>query len=373
MPEMRIFPGIQKLNHTVLICLSSHGFGHLGQVTPVVHELHSRFPDMRLIIRSRLPEFKLREKLGEDILIQRSDSDIGMIQKDALNIDMDLTQEKYRNFHRRWNTLLEEEKKDIGNLKPDIALVNIPYLCLAAVHELGIPSIAFSSLNWAEIYQYFFHHLEEAPGIVRQMLDAYNQAESFLQPVPAMNMPEITNGIGIDPVAQTGTNIRKILKEQIGLKSSEILVLVSMGGMDLKPPCNDWPRFPDVRFLVPESWKSAHPDTVPLEVLGHPFSDLMASADLLICKPGYGSFVEAACNRMPVLYLPRQRWPESSALIDWFTQYQPAAEISTPQFERGSFKHQLHTAFERRRENKLVPGGAAQVANAIAQLLQRTP
>ncbi len=45
--------------------------------------------------------------------------------------------------------------------------------------------------------------------------------------------------------------------------------------------------------------------------------ELLASADLVITKPGYGTFVEAACHGVPVLYLERPDWPEAPALCDW--------------------------------------------------------
>ena len=41
------------------------------------------------------------------------------------------------------------------------------------------------------------------------------------------------------------------------------------------------------------------------------FADLLASSDALLCKPGYGSFVEAASCGVPVLYVARPDWPES--------------------------------------------------------------
>ena len=55
------------MSHRILVALSSHGFGHLGQTAPVIDALRRRQPQVRFVVRSRLPEFKLREKLGDDI------------------------------------------------------------------------------------------------------------------------------------------------------------------------------------------------------------------------------------------------------------------------------------------------------------------
>ena len=71
----------------------------------------------------------------------------------------------------------------------------------------------------------------------------------------------------------------------------------------------------------------AHPDAVVLESLPLNFSDLLASSDVLLCKPGYGSFAEAACSGIPALYVNRPDWPEAPALIEWLQQTACAAKF----------------------------------------------
>ena len=48
-----------------------------------------------------------------------------------------------------------------------------------------------------------------------------------------------------------------------------------------------------------------------------PFIDLLRSSDILLTKPGYGAFAEAACNGKPVLYVERDNWPETPYLVEW--------------------------------------------------------
>lgn len=47
------------------------------------------------------------------------------------------------------------------------------------------------------------------------------------------------------------------------------------------------------------------------------FPDLLRSVDVVLTKPGYGTFTEAACNGAAVLYLRRDDWPEQDCLIEW--------------------------------------------------------
>ena len=74
-------------------------------------------------------------------------------------------------------------------------------------------------------------------------------------------------------------------------------MLVSMGGIASRLPIERWPRIGGVRWLVEQSWQVGHPDAIVLESLPMNFSDLLASSDALVCKPGYGSFVEAGLRR----------------------------------------------------------------------------
>jgi hypothetical protein len=101
-----------------------------------------------------------------------------------------------------------------------------------------------------------------------------------------------------------------------------------MGGINSRLPVERWHRTDGVKWLVPQDWGVQHPDAIALETLQMSFGDLLASCDALLCKPGYGSFVEAACSGIPVLYINRPDWPESPALVGWLPQYVACREVS---------------------------------------------
>jgi len=83
---------------------------------------------------------------------------------------------------------------------------NISYLTLAAAKTIDLPSVAFCSLNWAEIYRGYFDHRPEAHEIYQQMLTAYNSARVFFQPEPSMYMPGLDNLYAVGALAVIGTN-----------------------------------------------------------------------------------------------------------------------------------------------------------------------
>ena len=108
-----------------------------------------------------------------------------------------------------------------------------------------------------------------------------------------------------------------------------------MGGIGFRLPVESWPRLPGIRWLVPAIWQCAHPDALALESFGLSFTNLLCSVDLIITKPGYGTFTEAACNGIPVLYQRRQDWPEENCLIEWLHQQARCAEVSAEQLQQG--------------------------------------
>jgi UDP-N-acetylglucosamine:LPS N-acetylglucosamine transferase len=112
------------------------------------------------------------------------------------------------------------------------------------------------------------------------------------------------------------------------------------------------------------------PDTIALESLPMSFSDLLASADVLLCKPGYGSFVEAACSGTPVLYVNRPDWPESPALIAWLQQEGVCREVTREQLAQGDIEQELRALCAAPRGTSIAPNGAAQAAKWLAKRLE---
>jgi len=73
-----------------------------------------------------------------------------------------------------------------------------------------------------------------------------------------------------------------------------------MGGMEFRLPVQQWPHLPGIRWIVPQAWDVRRDDTTTFESLQLAFTDVLASCDAVITKPGYGMFTEAACNGVPV-------------------------------------------------------------------------
>lgn len=353
----------------LLVDLSYHGFGHIAQTAPVVNALAERLPGLRVTLRSGAPRGVLAQRFRCDFTLLPRALDFGMVMADALAVRVEESAAAYRDFHRDWAGKVAREAETMAALGPDLLFANVPYLSLAAAARAGIPAVTMCSLNWADIYAHYCRDRPEAAEIHRQMLDAYRSAACFLRPQPSMPMADLPNAREIGPVARLGRNRRAEIDARLGLEAGDRLVLIAMGGVAFRLPLESWPRLPGVRWVVQSSWRARHPDAVELEALGMDFTDVLASCDALLTKPGYGSFAEAACNGVPVLYLDRKDWPEAPFLTDWLKRHGRCLEVEREALERGEIVDPREALAASPEKPPVEADGVRQAADCLRKIL----
>ena len=312
----------------LFVDISSHGFGHLAQVAPVLNALAARLPSLCLTIRSGLTAEQLRTRVLPDFTHLAAASDFGYVMHDAIRVDLAATAAAYRALHADWPAHVAGEAAFLSALQPDLVFSDVAYLPLAGAAQAGIPALAFSSLNWADLFDHYFSAAPWAAAIHGEMLAAYDSAECFLRLTPGMPMADLQCVRPVGPVAALGEDCRVSLRAQLGCSADERLVLIAFGGFSKRLPIESWPAVDGVRWLVHEAWQLTHANATDFEPLGRPFTDLLCAVDAVITKPGYGLFAEAGCNGTPVLYVRREDWPEQDCLIDWLKSHGRCREIS---------------------------------------------
>ncbi len=399
----------------LVVSISGHGFGHVAQTAPVLNALHQLLPQLRITVRSAVAAGHLRSRIQAPFTHLSSDGDIGMLMSSALDVCVEDSRVAYQKFHMDWDKRVAEEAQTLHDLDADFVLSNVGYLPLAGAQQAGIANAALCSLNWADIYRYYCNHarlgidagddvsastssartevvswrtLAPSTGsggcptkssvgrsadeaIAAQIHACYADADAFLRATPGMAMSNLANLIPVAPIAAVGTNRRDELNNLLKLSPDDKLALISMGGIASRIPIECWPRIDGVRWLVQENWQVEHPDAIVLESLPMSFGDVLASSDALICKPGYGSFVEAACSGVPVLYVNRPDWPESPALVEWLQQHNLCREVSRQALEQGNIAGELKSILGAPQPERVIPDGATQVANWLMHQLSQ--
>lgn len=351
----------------VLVAISAHGYGHAAQVAPVVSALRQRFQHVEITLYSALPHSYLARRFGAGFKHLNEACDVGLLMDSALDISHEESARAYARFHQDWEGKVRDQAKQLEHAAPDLVVADVPYLPLAGAAMAGIPAVALSSLNWADIYHHYFASRPEAPEIHSQILAAYRDADCFLQPEPSMPMEGLPRRRPIGTVAQLGVDRRLALIEKLGLHAGTRLVIVALGGVDFRVNIDTWPRLPGVHWLVPAAWKLLRPDATAADTLGFSFVDLLCSADALIGKPGYGSFSEAACHGLPVLYVRRGDWPEEACLVDWLTRIGRCQEIGREELVGGEIGDALHRLWRLPERAPVVATGADEVVEYLIE------
>ena len=352
--------------------ISGHGLGHLAQAAPVISRLVSMVPGIRLTIRSRLPETLLRKWIIDPFDYVSSDLDRGMIMHDAITVDVEASCTWYEAFHADYEEQLKKEVRDLERLRPDLLLADVPYIGLEAAHQLGIPSVALCSLNWADIYRHYCHHRTACAEIAERILSAYANADLFLQPQPAMPMRELGNTQLIPPIARRGDANKGHSHALDKTSGSEKFILLSVGGIGMQFSEQTLPVIQDTTWVVSDTFETTRKDVIAQSSLDMQYIDLLASVDLVLTKTGYGALVEAVVNRVPVLCIERPGWPEESGLFAWSrkhgyfeqTQYEELGSDST----RESITRLMNTVWNK---EKVIADGDQHAAKVIASFMQQ--
>jgi len=353
----------------LLVDISAHGLGHLAQAAPVINALQARTPDLRVTVRSAIPRDRLARRIDGDVTNIAEARDFGFVMRNAVDIDLAASARSYREFHANWPQRVAAEASWLRQHDVDALLSNVAYLPLAAAAQAGIPAAGLCSLNWAELFVHYFDGQPWADEIHDQMRAAYNAATCFLRVTPGLPMADIEHRHDVAPIAGLGRPDRARVSRLLDLDKSERWLLLAMGGMNFRLPVEHWPHRQGIKWLVPGEWQLQREDIRSVDVAGLAFSDLLASVDAVVTKPGYGTFVEAACSGIPILYLERDDWPETSHFAAWLAVHARAQVLPRRQLLAGDFIDELERLWQTRPPPRPSPAGASEAARLIPELL----
>ncbi len=354
----------------LLVDISAHGLGHLAQTAPVVNALPALVPGLRLTVRSAIPRERLAQRIAVDFAHVPEARDFGFVMRNAVDIDLAASARRYREFHADWPQRVAAEADWLRGHEVDAVLSNVAYLPLAAAAQVGIPAFGLSSLNWADLFAHYLGHEPWAAQLHAQMLAAYNAGQAFLRVAPGLPMPQLRRRQDIAPIASLGRRDRSRISRLLKLDESERWLLLAMGGMEFRLPLEDWPQVPGLNWLVPAGWKLERGDVRGFPVAGLDFTDLLASVDVVITKPGYGTFVEAACGGIPILYLERDDWPETVHFARWLGAHGRAEALTRERLMAGNFGDALQRLWSAPAPPLPRAEGAGQAAHWLATHLE---
>ena len=323
--------------------ISAHGYGHAAQVVPVLNALGALVPDLHALLRTTVQTSFFQDRLMLPWEMSAVQQDVGCIQDGPLTINSDTTWRTHEQFHATWHDRLSKEVDALRAARPDIVLADAPYLALAAAKAAGIPSVAHVSLTWDLVLA----SLPSPPMIDRRAFleairSAYRQADHALRITPCPKIDVFANPTDISPIAEPSAAARRELAAVLNLRPQEKTVLIGFGGIPFTSlPFDELNRMEGYRFLIDGPVPENNTLCVSTRDLPFTFKTLLASVDVIMTKPGYGTIVEAVALKQPVVYVRRYTFADEEALVEFLHRYGRGIELSRENFTHARWETAL--------------------------------
>ncbi len=301
---------------TVALYVSGHGFGHAVRTAEVARELLAR--SARVLLRTEAPAWLFPEGV-EHIPDDGGPIDVGVAQRDGLEMDLDETRRRWEVFGAELERRVACEADTLRRLRVHALLGDIPPLAFAAAARAAIPSAALANFGWDWIYAGW-------PGFastIRQVQAGYRAATLLLRlPFHADEpdaFPAFQRVEDVPLIARRARLTRAEVRSRLDLPSRARVVLLSFGGFDTTrldlAALGAWQRYLFVLTLVDSTL-----DGLPANVRVLPrrqvdYTSLLAACDAVVTKPGYGIVADSLANQVPVLYTDRGPFREYPVLV----------------------------------------------------------
>lgn len=351
--------------------ISGHGYGHAAQVIPVLNALGRLVPGLTVVLRTTVPEPFFRDRLSMPWTHQPVQQDVGCIQRGPLEIDVPATWIALARFHATWERRIDDETAAMKTAGPRLVLADTPYIASAAGRRAGIPVVALANFTWSEILTPFANPDEPAHhAIMTSIRRSYEQATAALRIAPGLRMDIFQNVRDIGPIAEPATPRRNEFRRHLGIGEAERTVLVGFGGIPMTTlPWHQMEHMTGYRFIFDGAFPRPFTNIHALSALPFTFKELLASVDIVMTKPGYGTTVEAVLLGTPVVYVRRHNFADEPPLTAFLRRYGRCAELSLDDFSAGRWHDALEAAISCARPLTAPPAatGAEDAAAAVAE------
>ena len=270
--------------------------------------LLARRPATRIAVRTSVPE-RLFSPVAvmATVSLERIEADSGMAQVDSLRIDEEETARQAARFYADFDRRVADEAAYLTTFEADLVVGDIPPLAFDAAARAGVPSVAVGNFTWDWIYGIYPAFDRLAAHVLPAIRSAYAQATHALRlPLHGGFEPMAAVTRDIPFIARHSTRNRAETRHALGLGSDRPVVLPSFTAHGADLPLERLAQ--DDRFALIDPRRDPPP--------GFLYQDLVAAADVVVSKPGYGIVSECLANGAALLYASRGVWVEYDIFVE---------------------------------------------------------
>jgi hypothetical protein len=340
--------------------VSGHGYGHASRDVELIKEILRQRSDVRIIVRTSVAPWIFERIVGSRVEVQRCETDTGMAQIDSLQLDVEQTARQAARFHHDFDRRATAEATQLKQLGVRLVVGDVPALACAAAHAAGLPSVMVANFTWDWIYAYYpeFHTL--APGVVDTIANAYTTAAAALRlPICGGFAAVAAVTAHVPFIARRSRRDPAETRRALGVDPTVRLVLSSFGGYGLSLPYDHLAQA-GLTVLSPER----HPPA------GFDYEDLVAAADVVVSKPGYGIVSECVANRTALLYASRGRFAEYEVMLTEMPRWLRCRLIEREDLLSGNWRDEIEALLTQAEPPEMPRvDGASVAASRILEVL----
>lgn len=332
---------------SVAYYITAHGYGHTVRSVQVIRALKRACPDLKIHIRSAAPE-RFFADLGFPVSYHYGFVDVGFLQKDSLEMDVEGTLSACLELHERIPRLLEEEEAFLRQQRVRLVLGDIPPLCFEVAARASLPSVAIANFTWDWIYRSYLPERSSFLPLIEKIEGFYRRAALALSLPFSCDLGVFSERIPIPLITRVSPLSREEARRRFGLPLSAKIVLVSFGGYGLERlPWERLQRLGDFFFVAtaaaPKKGKNflILPEAVP------DYVNLVRAADVVISKPGYGVVADVIAHQTGLLYTSRGQFPEYPFLVEALKQWATSEFIPQEALLKGDLSPYLMRLLEK--------------------------
>jgi hypothetical protein len=334
---------------SIVFYISGHGFGHASRDVEIINRLTSAH-NTPIIIRSSVSPDLLRRTLTVPYDLRGGLCDTGVIQASSITQDDPATVRAAVDFYRTFDARVDAEVQALADIEVQLIVGDIPPLAFATAAALGVPSIALGNFTWDWIYETHPGFLPEGESILELIRRCYGSVDL------ALELP-FSGGFDIFPrveqlplVARRARHAAAETRRYLGLPVDARIALLSFGGyglptldlsaVDCRGPwtlvttdrvTGDQGTLPHVRVLAERTFQDS----------AYRYEDLVAAADVVVTKPGYGTISECISTGTAMVYTSRGSFREYDVLVDAMATHVRSAYISHDDLLAGRWRDVL--------------------------------
>ncbi|HOW96334.1 MAG TPA: hypothetical protein P5567_13900 [Kiritimatiellia bacterium] len=344
--------------------ISAHGYGHGVRSSDILRAFIRGYPGIPVVIVSDLPGPFLRNRLaGAPADIRPGSFDVGMVQLDSVRVDVPATLDRVRALCGRREELVGREARFLREREVGLVVADIPAMPLEAARRAGIPAVAVGNFGWNWIYEEFIPRDPRWAEAAAAFREGYARADVLLrlpfhEPMAAFRRIE-----DIPLVAAPGRARREELAALTGARPDRTWVLLSFTTLEWDGAALDRvERLGAYEFFTvrPLEWSRRNVHAVDRERM--PFSDVLASADLVVSKPGFGLVSECVVNRKPLVYVDRADFREHPILEAGVKRFLKHRLLPADRLYAGDLEEALDAIVREPEPADELPGGGAEIA-----------